>query len=132
MKRICRGLDSLVDTRVGVGKGVFVAGGVGDDVGVTADAQALNSNRSETLRHNRLIMGFGLSRCGYDSTARVAIKAGMYLDSGSSLNGYYESGWMGDYGDIRFDSANTSSPHGGTTAISVTYSAAASQGQHVR
>lgn len=53
----------------------------------------------------------------------------VYLDSGSSLNGYHESGWMGDYGDIHFDIADTSSPHGGTTAIRVTYSAAASQSQ---
>lgn len=44
-------------------------------------------------------------------------------------NGYYDTGWMGDYSDISVDSGNTTSPHGGTSAYRVTYSAAASQGQ---
>jgi hypothetical protein len=73
MKRTRRGLNSLSDARVGVRKGVFVAGGIGADGGVAVDAQALNSNRSETVRHSRLIMGFGLIRSGYGLTARVAM-----------------------------------------------------------
>jgi hypothetical protein len=53
----------------------------------------------------------------------------VYMDKGSTFNAYFESGWTGDYGDIRFDSGDTTNPHSGTSAICVTYSAAASQGQ---
>ena len=62
----------------------------------------------------------------------------VYLNDGSlyncffaspGRNGYFDTGWMGDYGDISVDSADTSNPRSWPTAYRVTYSAAASQGQ---
>ena len=53
----------------------------------------------------------------------------VYKDGSSIYNIYYDTGWMGDYGDIRFDAHDASSPHSGDTAIRIDYSAQASQGQ---
>ncbi len=53
----------------------------------------------------------------------------VYQDEGSPYNGYLESGWMGDHGDITFDAGDTSAPYSGSTAVRIDYSAAAGQGQ---
>lgn len=52
----------------------------------------------------------------------------VYSDKGASTNHYIPSGWMGDYGDIKFDDANKENPMDGKTAIKITYSAKAAQG----
>lgn len=53
----------------------------------------------------------------------------VYQDQGSPYNGYLESGWMGDIGDITFNAGDASAPYSGNTAVRVDYSAAASGGQ---
>ncbi|MEW6363306.1 MAG: hypothetical protein AB1714_01565 [Acidobacteriota bacterium] len=58
----------------------------------------------------------------------------VYADYESAVNAYwrnayYESGWMGDWGDISLDLNDTANRHSGTSAVRVSYSAAASQGQ---
>lgn len=42
---------------------------------------------------------------------------------------YIPSGWMGDWGDLVFESASTDQPHAGRTCIKITYSAQGTQKQ---
>lgn len=52
----------------------------------------------------------------------------IYTDAKSPDNHYIPSGWMGDYGDIKFDDKAMDSPQGGSTSIKVVYSNNATQG----
>jgi len=52
----------------------------------------------------------------------------IYSDRGSVKNHYIPSGWMGDYGDIKYDGASQDSPYFGTTCIKIAYCACAYQG----
>lgn len=63
------------------------------------------------------------------STAIAAFKTfPVYTDGRSPDNHYIPSGYMGDYSDIKIDTASFDNPHSGTTCIKVTYSNALSQG----
>lgn len=73
-----------------------------------------------------------------DAVAYSAEKAAMpatgfkgfniYTDAKSPDNHYIPSGYMGDYSDIKIDTACFDNPHTGTTCIKVTYSNASSNG----
>ena len=52
----------------------------------------------------------------------------VYSDKGARVNHYIPSGWMGDYGDVKIDDANTTDPADGKTCIKITYNAQAKQG----
>ena len=52
----------------------------------------------------------------------------VYTDARSPDNHYIPAGYMGDYSDVKIDSACFDNPHSGTTCIKVTYSNAMSQG----
>jgi hypothetical protein len=52
----------------------------------------------------------------------------VYHDKGDHLNHFIPSGWMGDYGDIKLNDADTGNPKDGHTDIKITYSAEAKQG----
>ena len=52
----------------------------------------------------------------------------IYTDAKSPDNHYVPSGYMGDYSDIKIETASFDNPHAGTTCIKITYSNAASQG----
>jgi hypothetical protein len=52
----------------------------------------------------------------------------VYTDAKSPDNHYIPSGWMGDYGDIKFDDKAMDQPHGGSTSIKVVYTNNATQG----
>lgn len=52
----------------------------------------------------------------------------VYSNRSSRDNHYIASGWMGDYGDIRYTEGHSDNPHSGTTCIKVTYTAEGSQG----
>ena len=52
----------------------------------------------------------------------------VYTDSKSPDNHYIPSGWMGDYGDISLNDKHMDNPHGGSTAIKISYSPKATQG----
>ncbi|MFZ2385493.1 MAG: hypothetical protein WBE75_04730 [Candidatus Omnitrophota bacterium] len=52
----------------------------------------------------------------------------VYSDKGSVKNHFIPSGWMGDYGDIKYDSASSDNPHSGTSSLKITYANKASQG----
>ncbi len=52
----------------------------------------------------------------------------VYTEKGSNKNHYIPSGWMGDYGDLRINDANTENPAEGKTSIKWIYSGAAKQG----
>ncbi len=52
----------------------------------------------------------------------------VYSDAKSPDNHYIPSGYMGDYSDIKIDTASFDNPHSGTTCVKVTYLNSASQG----
>jgi len=52
----------------------------------------------------------------------------VYSDRGAVTNHYIPSGWMGDWGDIKFDAGWKENPYLGTTCIKITYTANMSQG----
>jgi len=52
----------------------------------------------------------------------------VYADRSSINNHYIPSGWMGDYGDIKYDGASTEDPYLGDTCVKIVYSGAGSQG----
>ncbi len=52
----------------------------------------------------------------------------IYTDAKSPDNHYIPSGYMGDYSDIKIETASFDNPHGGTTSIKIKYSNASSQG----
>ncbi|MFA5976509.1 MAG: hypothetical protein WC859_10160, partial [Elusimicrobiota bacterium] len=52
----------------------------------------------------------------------------VYQDKSSRLNHYIPSGWMGDYGDIKIEDGNTTTPLDGKTCFKITYSAKGTQG----
>jgi hypothetical protein len=52
----------------------------------------------------------------------------VYTDSSAPDNHFIPSGWMGDYGDIKFNDKYLTNPHGGTTSIQIVYSNAATNG----
>ncbi len=52
----------------------------------------------------------------------------VYGDRGSINNHYIPSGWMGDYGDIKLDTASAEDPYLGSTCVKIVYSGAATQG----
>jgi len=52
----------------------------------------------------------------------------VYSDRGAITNHYIPSGWMGDWGDIKFDAGWKENPYLGTTCIKITYTANMSQG----
>ena len=52
----------------------------------------------------------------------------VYTDKGSVKNHFVSSGWMGDYGDIKYDGAWTDNPQSGSTCIKISYCACAYQG----
>jgi len=52
----------------------------------------------------------------------------VYADKGSVKNHFIPSGWMGDYGDLKYDSASSDKPHSGVSCLKITYGNKASQG----
>ncbi|MDD4183064.1 MAG: hypothetical protein PHT53_04520 [Candidatus Omnitrophica bacterium] len=52
----------------------------------------------------------------------------VYSDRNSAKNNFIASGWMGDYGDIKYDGASTETPFSGSTCIKINYCACAYQG----
>jgi len=66
---------------------------------------------------------------GKDTGMATAFKAfPVYTDGRSPDNHYIPSGYMGDYSDVKIDTASFDTPHSGTTCIKVTYTNASSQG----
>ena len=52
----------------------------------------------------------------------------VYTDNNSPINHFIPSGWMGDYGAVRINSANKNSPYSGATCIEITYTGEVTQG----
>lgn len=52
----------------------------------------------------------------------------VYADRSSSGNHFIASGWMGDFGDIKFDTGCKQDPYLGDTCIKISYSGKATQG----
>lgn len=52
----------------------------------------------------------------------------VYTDARSPDNHYIPSGYMGDYSDIKIETASFDNPHAGTTCIKITYANTSSNG----
>lgn len=52
----------------------------------------------------------------------------VYADRSSTSNHFIASGWMGDYGDIKYDGTSKDDPYLGDTCIKIVYSGKATQG----
>jgi len=52
----------------------------------------------------------------------------IYADRSTAANHFIPSGWMGDYGDIKYDGASKEDPYLGDTCIKIIYNGKASQG----
>ncbi|MFA4991177.1 MAG: hypothetical protein WC569_01165 [Candidatus Omnitrophota bacterium] len=52
----------------------------------------------------------------------------VYTDGRSPDNHYVPAGYMGDYSDVKIDTASFENPHSGSTCVKIVYSNAASQG----
>ena len=52
----------------------------------------------------------------------------VYTDAKSPDNHYIPSGWMGDFGDIKFNDKFMEKPHSGSTSVQIIYSNKATQG----
>jgi hypothetical protein len=52
----------------------------------------------------------------------------IYADRSTAANHFIPSGWMGDYGDIKYDGASKEDPYLGDTCIKIIYSGKATQG----
>ncbi len=52
----------------------------------------------------------------------------VYSDSRSVKNHFIPSGWMGDYGDIKYDGVFKENPHLGDSCIKIIYTGKATQG----
>ncbi len=52
----------------------------------------------------------------------------IYADKGSIANHFVPSGWMGDFGDIKYDGVSKEDPYLGDTCIKITYTGKATQG----
>ncbi|HTZ11459.1 MAG TPA: hypothetical protein VMD04_03680 [Candidatus Margulisiibacteriota bacterium] len=65
-----------------------------------------------------------------ESKKQQAMPFYIYADRSSISNHYIPSGYMGDYGDIKYDGACKTDPYLGSTCIKFTYSGKASQGAY--
>ena len=52
----------------------------------------------------------------------------VYADRSSASNHYIPSGWMGDYGDLKYEGGSKEDPYLGDTCIKITYNNKATQG----
>ena len=52
----------------------------------------------------------------------------VYTDAKSPDNHYIPSGWMGDFGDLKFNDKYMEKPHSGSTSVQIIYSNKATQG----
>ncbi|MCK9594255.1 MAG: hypothetical protein PHH68_07160 [Candidatus Omnitrophica bacterium] len=63
-----------------------------------------------------------------ESKKQEAMPFYIYADRSSVNNHFVPSGWMGDYGDIKYDGANKEDAYLGDTCVKITYSGKVSQG----
>ncbi|MFA5145621.1 MAG: hypothetical protein WC723_06450 [Candidatus Omnitrophota bacterium] len=63
-----------------------------------------------------------------ESKKQEAMPFYVYTDRSSAKNHFIPSGWMGDYGDIKYDGASKDDPYLGDTCIKIIYNGKATQG----
>ena len=63
-----------------------------------------------------------------ETKKQEAMPFNIYTDRSSAANHFIPSGWMGDYGDIKYDGASKEDPYLGDTCIKIVYSGKATQG----
>ena len=89
----------------------------------TEEAPSVSSEPSNPETHTpKENAGAKLSKDGVFKMLNV------YTDAKAPDNHYIPSGWMGDYGDMKFNDKYMTTPHGGTTSIQIIYNTNATQG----
>lgn len=78
----------------------------------------------ETLLENTLI-----EKTPIESIEEETVMFNIYSDKNSPTNNFTPSGWMGDYGDLKFNDQATEEFFSGSTSIKITYSANKKQGE---
>ena len=63
-----------------------------------------------------------------ESKKQEAMPFYIYADRSSVANHFIPSGWMGDYGDLKYDGASKEDPYLGDTCVKIVYSGQAAQG----
>jgi len=63
-----------------------------------------------------------------ESKKQQAMPFYIYADRSTAANHFIPSGWMGDYGDIKYDGASKEDAYLGDTCVKITYSGQATQG----
>jgi hypothetical protein len=63
-----------------------------------------------------------------ESKKQEAVPFYIYSDRSSAKNHYIPSGWMGDYGDIKYEGASKEDPYLGDTCVKIIYNAQKAQG----
>ena len=63
-----------------------------------------------------------------ESKKQQAMPFYIYADRSSTANHFIPSGWMGDYGDIKYDGASKEDPYLGDSCIKIIYNGKAAQG----
>ena len=96
----------LVLTGVLVSAGVWMSAHAAEVPGVASNAGAMSAAATP--------VGFKLFK--------------VYTDAKAPDNHYIPSGWMGDYGDIKYDDKYLQKPHSGTTSIQIVYNGKGAQG----
>ena len=57
-----------------------------------------------------------------------AFKFSVYTDAASPENHFVPSGWMGDYGDLKYNDKFTQNPYSGSSCTQIVYNGKATQG----
>ena len=63
-----------------------------------------------------------------ETRKQEAVPFYVYADRSSMNNHFIPSGWLGDYGDLKYDGASKEDPYLGDTCIKIVYSGKASNG----
>ena len=89
---------------------------------VKADSDSSSQSAQEPSRAPIKNTGARVSESGVFKTLPI------YTDAKSPDNHYTPSGWMGDFGDIKFNDTYMEKPHGGSTSVQIIYTNKATQG----
>jgi hypothetical protein len=88
------------------------------------------NNRQKTWAAMGLMLALAMPLGAADKPSASSAKGTFYIyaDKGAKVNHFAPSGWMGDYGDIKINDAETNNPADGKTCFKVSYSAKGAQG----
>ncbi|OPX28531.1 MAG: hypothetical protein B1H08_05755 [Candidatus Omnitrophica bacterium 4484_171] len=90
--------------------------------------ELLNKDNQKGVYMRRIFALTGIMLFVLGMGAVAADKFCIYTDKNAPVNRFIPSGWMGDYGDLKFNDQSQESPFSGSTCIKLTYTARRSGG----